>query len=136
MIMFSLFAFLFIRKKISASFYLIYFVCSLLLSLTMSKNSLVIFIVINLWLFVSVFIKFKIRLALVIVPILIALYSITFAIFPSRGVAYWCRLLNIPYDVEQGVQSSDEDKPLDQYMSELTTGRTDIWRQYLDKILI
>ena len=149
MIAFSLFTFLFIKKEINLLYYPVYLLCAVLLTLTLSKSALIIFLVINLWLFASVWFKFKAKKSLIILAVVVGLYSLTFAMFPNKNVAYWCRLLNISYtrhlpEVEPPkVEEPEEDKEDEvtpgktdqQILSELTTGRTEIWKQYLDKIL-
>ena len=119
-ILLSAFACLFMKKQINISFYIIYTITFFVLSFTMSKSALLIFLVLTASLILYTIINEK-KKCYKDILIIISCLLIVFIINPIRTYTFMFRLF------ENDITSSNG-------LTNLTTGRFDIWMVYLDYI--
>ena len=122
MIMLAAFTCLYFKREINYFYAPIYTLSFLTLIFTVSKSSLIIFFVITLFLIINSAITKKKKCYWDVI-LAVGTVLIVFILTQDRFIICFKRLFNIPID---GSTS--------QFMSDLTTGRTEIWLQYLRKI--
>jgi len=122
MIMIACFTCLYLKREINYFYPIVYTFSFLLLIFTASKSALIIFITITLFLLCNSAVTKKKKCYWDIILVVVAV-SLTFIIAQDRFIICFKRLFNIK--IEESVTN---------IASQITTGRLDIWLQYLDVI--